>query len=159
MLCSCRRGTGSRGRAVGAAHWLNPESIAGWAFLGIAWRLLDDPRHDWLSGQAGLYGARQLDADANELADLAVLLRDLHRSRSHPVGQSLRGGMQTRGRLLARMEPQLRRLKQHLLDAISAHMAALPPADDTHPLLRHRGRPPQLAGSWSVRLGGARGSM
>jgi hypothetical protein len=36
-------------------------------------------------------------------------------------------------------------------------MAALPPADDTHPLLRHRGRPPQLAGSWSVRLGGGQG--
>ena len=133
----------------------DPASIAGWAFLDLAWRLLGDPRHQWLSGQPGLYAPRQLGFDEAEVGALAVLLRDLHRSRSHPVGQSLRGGTQTRGRLLARMEPQLRRLKLLLLDAITAHMAALPTVDPRHPLLRHRDAAPRLAGSWSVRLRGA----
>jgi Tfp pilus assembly protein PilF len=132
-----------------------PGSIAGWAFLDLAWRLLGDPRHHWLSGQAGLYAARQLDLDAEDLAQLAVLLRGLHRSRSHPVGQSLRGGTQTRGRLLARTEPQLRRLRAQLLDGITMHLASLPPADLAHPLLRHRDPLPHLAGSWSVRLSGS----
>ncbi|MBM7406337.1 MULTISPECIES: putative 2OG-Fe(II) oxygenase [Sphingomonas] len=130
-------------------------SVAGWAFLDLAWRLLDDPRHQWLSGQPGLYAPRQLAIEAVELAQIADLLRDLHRSRAHPVGQSLRGGTQTRGRLLARTEPQLRRLKALLLEAITSHMAALPPADPRHPLLRQREAPPRLAGSWSVRLRGA----
>ncbi|MCC2977362.1 tetratricopeptide repeat protein [Sphingomonas sp. PL-96] len=133
----------------------DPDHVGAWAFLDLTWRLLGDPRHAWLSGQPDLFAARRLPMEAEALADLAALLRDLHRSRSHPIGQSLRGGTQTRGRLLARTEPQLRALKVQLLDAIAAHMASLPPADRKHPLLRHRDAQPGLAGSWSVRLHGA----
>lgn len=131
-----------------------PASINGWAHLDLAWRLLGDPRHGWLSGQPGLYGPRDIGLDANELGEIAALLRRLHVTRAHPIGQSLRGGTQTRGRLFARREPEIARLREAIIAAVADHVCALPPRDDSHPLLRHRDATPALAGSWSVRLAG-----
>jgi tetratricopeptide (TPR) repeat protein len=130
----------------------DPGAINAWAHLDLAWRLLGDPRHGWLSGQDGLFGPRDLGLGGEELTLLAELLRALHRTRAHPIGQSLRGGTQTRGRLFWRREPALARLHAAILEAVEAYRAALPPADPRHPLLRHRDRPLGLAGSWSVRL-------
>ncbi|QNE32281.1 tetratricopeptide repeat protein [Sphingomonas sp. NBWT7] len=146
------------GRPAEAAQLLEtvtavqPDNVTAWAHLSLAWRLLDHPRTGWLCGQAGLWGTADLPLSSAELDDLAVLLRALHRTRAHPIGQSLRGGTQTRGRLLARQEPPLRHLRDLLHAAVTAHMDALPPADPTHPLLRHRDNAVALAGSWSVRL-------
>lgn len=132
----------------------DPGSINGWANLDLAWRLSGDARHQWLSGQPGLFGVREIGLDASELARIAELLRALHVTRAHPIGQSLRGGTQTRGNLFARREPEIARLREAIADAVRVHMAALPPRDDTHPLLRHRDATPVFAGSWSVRLTG-----
>ena len=129
-----------------------PGDIGAWAHLLLAWRLLDDDRQHWLAGQPGLYRAVELELSATELEDLANLLRTLHRTRAHPIGQSLRGGTQTRGRLFARLEPELRRMKARIEAAVRAHVAAMPPRDDGHPLLRYRDATFALAGSWSVRL-------
>ena len=129
-----------------------PDDIAAWAYRDLAWRVLDDPRHQWLSGQPGLHATSDLDFAQSDLDDLAALLRSLHLARTHPIGQSLRQGTQTRGRLLQRTEPVLRHLRSRLLAAIRSHLEKLPPKDERHPLLRHRGETPQLAGSWSVRL-------
>lgn len=133
---------------------LDPASIAAWANLDLAWRLAGDERHHWLSGQPGLYGAADIGLSAAELGDLAALLRRIHKARAHPIGQSLRGGTQTRGRLFARREPEIARLRDALEEAVRAHFRGLPPRDDAHPLLRHRDAPVKLAGSWSVRLTG-----
>lgn len=132
----------------------DPASINGWAHLDLAWRLLADPRHAWLAGQPGLYGPRDIGLDAAELADLAALLRRLHVTRAHPIGQSLRGGTQTRGRLFARNEPEIVRLREAIAAAVADHVRDLPPRDDRHPLLRHRDATPAFSGSWSVRLAG-----
>lgn len=132
----------------------NPASINGWAHLDLAWRLIADPRHDWLAGQPGLYGPRDIGLDATELAELATLLRSLHVTRAHPIGQSLRGGTQTRGRLFARSEPQIARLREAIAAAVADHFRGLPPHDARHPLLRHRDATPAFSGSWSVRLSG-----
>ena len=129
-----------------------PDDVAGWAYRDLAWRLTGDVRHEWLSGQPGLIGAIDLGLPDATLDELATLLRSLHRARAHPIGQSLRTGTQTRGRLLERTEPALRALRARLHEAIAAHLAALPPRDDAHPLLRYRDAMPKLAGSWSVRL-------
>jgi hypothetical protein len=86
------------------------------------------------------------------LDSLAQLLRRLHRTRAHPIGQSLRGGTQTRGRLFRRQEPEIAHLRDAIEQAVREHMRGLPAADPAHPLLRHRGRGAALAGSWSVRL-------
>lgn len=129
-----------------------PGSINDWAHLDIAWRLNGDDRHDWLALQPGLFGARDLGFADDELAALADLLRGLHVTQAHPIGQSLRGGTQTRGRLFARNESGLLRLRDAVTAAVQDHFNALPPRDDRHPLLRHRDATPILAGSWSVRL-------
>ncbi len=132
-----------------------PDLIGAWALLDIAWRLLDDPRHLWLSRQPGLFATCAIDITPADLADLATTLRALHRTRSHPIGQSLRGGTQTRGRLFDRQEPILGRLAQALDRAVEAHRNALPPEEAGHPLLRHRNRPLAIGGAWSVRLSGS----
>jgi tetratricopeptide (TPR) repeat protein len=129
-----------------------PDDIVAWAYLGLAWRLTGDPRHEWLSGQPRLVQAPALDIDPAALADTADLLRSIHTARSHPVGQSLRGGTQTRGRLFWRQEPQIQALGQAIEASVAAHWASLPPRDATHPLLKHRGESLAIAGSWSVRL-------
>lgn len=135
-----------------AATRLDPDSIAAWAHVGLAWRLTGDKRHEWLCGQPGLHAARDIGLDENELAGIADLLRSLHRASAHPIGQSLRGGTQTRGRLFARGEPALARLRDAIFAQVQAHMDELPPRDDAHPLLRHRDGAVAIEGSWSVRL-------
>jgi tetratricopeptide (TPR) repeat protein len=132
----------------------DPRNIAGWADLELTWRLLGDRRQEWLSGQPALYREIDLDVDLEGLARLSELLRGLHRGRAHPIGQSLRGGTQTRGRLFWREEPEIAHLREAVDRALRAHVAGLPPEDAAHPLLRHRNGRFAIEGSWSVRLSG-----
>ena len=149
-----------RGDAELAARVLEPVArgdlglVTAWAHLGLAWRLAGDARAAWLNDQPELYGTQELPLSASELARLADVLRGLHRTRAHPIGQSLRGGTQTRGRLFDRKEPEIAALRDALAAAVTAHAASLPARDDGHPLLRHRDRPFAFDGSWSVRLNG-----
>jgi len=141
-------------RALAADPW----DISAWALRGIAWRLADDPRAHWLHEQAGLVHLKRLVGRQGLLEDAADTLRRLHAASSMPLGQSLRGGTQTRGILFHRTEPILGELHAAILATLESYRADLPAADDTHPLLRSRETAWQLAGSWSVRLtgGGAR---
>jgi len=129
-----------------------PDDIAGWAHLDLTWRLLGNSRHHWLSGRDGLIAQRSLDVPGDFLEDLAVLLQSLHRTRSHPIGQSLRGGTQTRGRLFSRSEPEIKTLYHALDAAVRAHFDGLPAFDAGHPLLRHKNAQITIQGAWSVRL-------
>ena len=137
----------------------NPWDIAGWALRGIVWRMAGDARADWLHEQAGLVELRPLEGRDGLICDAASELRKLHAGSAMPLGQSLRGGTQTRGILFHRTEPLLAELHQAILDTLEVHRAGFPSRDDTHPLLRHRETPWKLAGSWSVRLtgGGVKG--
>lgn len=139
-------------KALEQAVAADPGAIGAWGLLEIAWRLTGDARSAWLSGQPGLFGVHDLDLDPAELEALATVLRGLHRTRAHPIGQSLRGGTQTRGRLFLRGEPELARLHEALSAAVANHLDGLPARDPTHPLLRHRDAAMTIAGSWSVRL-------
>ncbi|MFZ4382403.1 MAG: tetratricopeptide repeat protein, partial [Sandarakinorhabdus sp.] len=78
-----------------------------WAHLDLAWRLLGDARHEWLSGQASLVAVQDIEY-AGDWTQLAEVLRGLHHARAHPIGQSVRGGTQTRGRLFGRPELAIR---------------------------------------------------
>ena len=131
-----------------------PDNQMAWALLELAWRVEGDPRHDWLVGQAGLYGASALELDPDQLIEIAALLRTLHRARSQPLGQSVRGGTQTAGELLTRTEPEIRMLAGALASAIRAFLAKLPAADPAHPLLGRCSRGLAFGPSWSVRLSG-----
>lgn len=134
---------------------LAPDVISIWAHCDLAWRAAGDPRADWLSRQDKLIATQSLDLDTSETAAIAEVVRQLHRTHSHPVGQSLRGGTQTRGRLFRRKEPEIRRLYAALTAVIADYVNALPPRDPRHPLLKHRDSSLNITGSWSVRLTGS----
>ncbi len=129
-----------------------PANIAMWALTEVVWRASGDPRADWLSGSPELIRTADVGLTAEELYTLAELLRGLHRLRARPLGQSLRGGTQTRHRLFDRRDPLIARLREALRDAVEAYRTQLPPQDPVHPLLRHRNSKLEFAGSWSVRL-------
>ena len=130
----------------------DPWNVGVWAMLGLLWRLLDDPRAHWLHEQPGLVSTPQLDLSAGDIEAIAERLRGLHRTRAHPIGQSLRGGTQTRGRLFERGEEEVLRLRKALERAVADYWVGLPAPDVAHPLLRHRLAKPRFEGSWSVRL-------
>lgn len=124
-------------------------------FLSIAWRLLDDPKWTWLEGDERLVGVFDLSDHLPPLDRLADILRTLHKSKEEPLDQSLRGGTQTQSALFTRIEPEIRALRRAVVQAVTDHIAALPPPDPRHPTLRNGGGSlVRFSGSWSVRLGG-----
>ena len=125
-----------------------------WALRGVAWQALRDPRFAWLNEQPGLVAPLDLGLASDEREEVVALLRRLHADAALRLGQSVRGGTQTPGNLFARIEPALRRLKAAIFSALEQYRAGLPPADPTHPLLRHRDAAYRMTASWSVRLTG-----
>ncbi|WP_340587940.1 tetratricopeptide repeat protein [Erythrobacter alti] len=132
---------------------LSPWDIGGWALRDLIWRARGDTRHEWLHGQDGLVQFLPLvDVDA-VLPDAIKVLEDLHDNAHHPLGQSLRGGgTQTRGRLFDRHEPELQALHRSITATLAEYRNNLPPADESHPLLRHRQSDWTIFGSWSIRF-------
>lgn len=129
-------------------------NVTAWALRGIVWRLTGDPRSEWLHEQAGLVQVLQLPAEPAIMARIVAHLHALHDGSSLPLGQSLRGGTQTRGGLFVRHEPDFAHLRAAVLSALERYRDELPPLDPAHPLLRYRDSSWTLAGSWSVRLSG-----
>lgn len=123
-----------------------------WALRGVAWQALGDPRWDWLNGREGLVAPLDLGLAGAERDAVVALLRRLHGDAALRLGQSVRGGTQTRGNLFARLEPELRGLRDAILVALETYRAGLPAADPAHPLLRHRDAAFRMTASWSVRL-------
>jgi tetratricopeptide (TPR) repeat protein len=125
-------------------------------YLSVAWRLTGDPRWNWLEGDERLVGIYDLGEELPSLAALADRLRALHIATGQPLEQSVRGGTQTDGALFARIEPEIRALRNAIVGAVERHLAQLPPPDPTHPVLgRPRNRRVRFSGSWSVRLAGS----
>jgi tetratricopeptide (TPR) repeat protein len=129
-----------------------PDNLSAWALLELAWRILGDPRHQWLAGQEGLYDTTPLALTSSELDQIATALRTLHRSRAQPIGQSLRGGTQTPGQLFLRPDVEIMLLTDALTAAIRQFVGALPAGDPHHPLLKHRSTGMAFGPSWSVRF-------
>lgn len=124
-----------------------------WPYASIAWRIVGDPRSDWLEGDSRLVTAIDLPFEPAELEQLATRLRALHVAKGEYLDQSVRGGTQTDGPLLSRVEPEIRALRSKIVDAVRHYVAQLPEPDPHHPLLgRRRDAPIRFSGSWSVRL-------
>ena len=132
----------------------DPFHINTWALRDFLWRLTGDERGEWLHGQQGLVQMLELPDGEAVLRDSVPLLHSLHDGSAFPLGQSLRGGTQTRGGLFNRPEPELQRLHEVLLVALQNYQAALPAFDPQHPTLRLRDSGLVITGSWSVRLAG-----
>ncbi len=129
-----------------------PAAATAWPYLSLIWRLKGDSRAAWLDGDPAFLAHYDLPLDFAELQALAEHLRRLHLSCHHPAEQSLRGGTQTEGALFLRTDPELAAIRAHILEAVRAYVDALPPEDDTHPLLGPGRSKLLFAGSWSVRL-------
>lgn len=148
-----RRGDPSRAKAVltkSLEHgaW----DISSWALLGIAWRLANDKRAEWLHGQNGLVRLMPLVDAERVMAPAIARLHELHDNSPMPLGQSLRGGSQTRGILFDRPESEFSGLRDATRRTLENYRSQLPPCDETHPLLRHRDHAWKIPSSWSVRL-------
>lgn len=123
-----------------------------WAWLGAAWRLAGDVRSEWFHRGGDLIWSTDLDYPAGDLHALAKLLRQLHRSGGPPLGQSPRGGTQTPGPLLKRLEPEIRQLRRKLRLAVTRYVGQLPAPDPRHPFLGRPRGPIRFEGAWSIRL-------
>ena len=121
-----------------------------WPWLGLAWQMVDDPRADWLFGQPGLIETYDV-LDSDELQQLGSTLRSIHTAREGFLGQSVRGGTQTDGPLLARSEPEIQALRLKLIDTVGSHIDALPIVPG-HPVLQRKPDKVRIIGSWSVLL-------
>lgn len=150
--------TGRAGRASSMIDpWLGGPHAAAFApYAAIAWRLTGDPRVAWLDGAPALVRTFDLSDRLPPLDRLAATLRALHRGGGDPLDQSVRGGSQTDGVLLASIDADLEQTRDAIVDAVRAYVDGLPPVDPRHPTLaRRRDRRPRFAGSWSVRLRGS----
>jgi predicted Zn-dependent protease len=125
-----------------------------YALLGLIWRLKEDPRAIWQHEQEGLVRLLPLRDAESVLLPATKTLHKLHDNSPLPLGQSLRGGTQTRHILFDRHEPEFANLRTAIEATLEDYRAGLPPFDESHPLLRHRDDPWSLAGSWSVRMSG-----
>ena len=133
-----------------------PQAAAAWPYASTAWKLIGDPRSKWLEADGCLAATLELGDELGDVDRLADLLRSLHVARSSYLDQSVRGGTQTDGPLLSRVEPEIRKLRTAIVEAIKRYIAGLPAHDPEHPLLgQRRDRRIRFAGSWSVRLQGS----
>ena len=141
--------------ALALALPLTDTAFAGqvWPYVHACWRLLGDPRAQWLAGDPPLIGVEAVDLSGAELAELAALLRALHTAKAPYAEQSVRLGTQTDRSVLLRHEPILQRARAALLAAARRFVASLPPHDPTHPVLGRARESLTVSGSWSVRLG------
>lgn len=128
-------------------------AVEAWPYASLAWRLSGDERSHWLEGDPGLVQEIDLRPSLPDLNALAATLRRLHIAKGEYLDQSVRGGTQTDGPLLSRIDPLLRELRAAIVGAIEGYLDKLGEPDPRHPLLSNRrDRRIRFAGSWSVRL-------
>jgi hypothetical protein len=124
-----------------------------WPYAAAAWRLAGDARSGWLEDQPGLVSVTDIRSSLGPIGPLVERLRTLHASSGQYMDQSVRGGSQTDGPLLSRLEPEIRQLRSAIITAVQRYVGQLPAPDPPHPLLGpRRDRRIRFAGSWSVRL-------
>lgn len=129
-----------------------PEAFMFWPYASIAWRVLGDPRWEWLEGDERFVGIYDIAERLPPLDVLAETLRRLHTLSGQPLEQSLRGGTQTDGDIFTHIDPVLVQLREALRDTVAEHVANFPPRDEGHPLLGPVRAPIRFSGAWSVWL-------
>ena len=128
----------------------------GWALMGTAWRMLDDPRYGRLYDYEHLVVRSPIDTPdgwtslESYLSDLAAELRPLHGARGHPVGQSVRQGSQTSSDLTRETTPAIAAFFGAIDGPIRRYMAGLGKGRD--PLRGRLKSDYALNGIWSVDL-------
>lgn len=147
-----RLGEFSQASSLADRHFAAAEEVHIWPYRALIWRLTGDPRWDWLEGEPRLVGTYDIGSQLDSLPRLSEVLRAIHGGTGAPIDQSVRGGTQTDGNILARAEPEIRQLRRALLEAVRCHIAQLPAPIAGHPTLIDRREPIRIEGAWSVRL-------
>lgn len=151
-----RRKDFARAEAIAARQKDGAAARMFWPYLSLCWRLMDDPRAAWLDGNPLHSRTFDLDFAPQELAQLADVLRNLHRMKAPYPEQSVRGGTQTDRQLFFHPHPAIQSARAKINAALQHYIDAMPAPDTGHPLLSaDRNQPHRFEGSWSVRLTGA----
>ncbi len=151
-----RRGDAPRAEAIALRHSGGPAARMFWPYLSLCWRLTGNGQVQWLDGDPLLATQIDLEFGEGQLAELADVLRGLHRMKAPYPEQSVRGGTQTDRQLFFHPHPAIQGARATINEAIGHYIAALPARDEGHPLLgQPRNAPIRYEGSWSVRLSGA----
>ncbi len=129
-----------------------PDAFMFWPYASIAWRMLGDPRRDWLEGDARFVGVYDIADRLPPLDQLAETMRKLHTLSGQPLEQSLRGGTQTDGDIFLHIDPVLIQLREAIRATVAEHVAKLPARDESHPLLGPPREQIRFSGAWSVWL-------
>lgn len=147
-----RNGLVSQAIDIASRHVEGPQARSFWPYLSLCWRLIDDPRADWIDNH-GLFVALIDDIiPADELDSLTNILRRLHQMSAPYPEQSVRGGTQTARQLFFNPDPAIQKLRQRVRRAVCDYIENLPDIEAGHPLLSSKTGIPLFAGSWSVRL-------
>jgi tetratricopeptide (TPR) repeat protein len=151
---------GDTQKAVAAAERsiaIEPDNQGALAMLSVAWRAHGDSRDEALNDYENFVQTFELpppegytDMDSFN-RDLNAYLDGLHRDNRECIDQTLRRGTQTLDNLFGKGHRLVELLRVRIDEAIAAYIAKLKD-DDTHPLLRRRGRDFKYSASWSSRL-------
>lgn len=138
---------------IAERHAMHFNDMDSWVYVWTLWRVVGDPRLDWLNAQGRLVTYVDLPDFHLLQSQLTQKLNQLHAHMAqHPFDQSPRGGTQTDGHLFARIDPDIVKLRSMVNDAVMQVVADLPPLDETHPFLSGPRHSVRYTGSWSIRL-------
>jgi Flp pilus assembly protein TadD len=131
---------------------IRPEAFMFWPYAALTWRMIGDPRWEWLEGDESFVGVYDIADRLPPLDVLAETLRKLHTLSGQPLEQSLRGGTQTDGDIFTHTDPVLVHVREAIRKTVAGHVKKFPPRDEAHPLLGPSRSPIRFSGAWSVRL-------
>jgi uncharacterized protein (TIGR02466 family) len=143
---------------IDAASELAPLDQGILAFRGLCWRLLGDSREALINDYDRFVKVYRIPVpegyqdihEFNEALDRA--LGSLHRTRVHPLNQTLRGGTQTYGRLFERRIKEVQEVRGSIERCIRQYIEEMDDVSE-HPFLRRKSNRFRFAASWSCRLG------
>lgn len=140
------------------AHENQPLDQEVHAYKGLCWKLSGDTeKRDYLNDyqryvKVGFLPTPDGYESLQQFWDaLTQRIRQLHKTKHQPLDQSVRGGTQTVGSLLAMDDPIINAYRQSLTRYINDYLAALP-NDKSHPVTARKTASYHFSGSWSVKL-------
>jgi tetratricopeptide (TPR) repeat protein len=144
-------------RELDAVEKIAPLDQQMWAYRCLNWRLKGDPRAKWLEDTDNFVKPLRLCLPEG-YSDFAAFnltlkheLEQLHRTKVHPIDQSLKGGTQTEGKLFDEKNPVIQAFRQSLELSVADFIKSLP-EDANHPFLCRKSKDFNFSGSWSIRL-------
>ena len=127
-------------------------STSFWPYASLIWRLLGDPRAQWLDRCTQLIRVFDDVIARKELQELSAVLKSMHARGVQYLEQSVKGGTQTDRSILFNADPVIQRIRRKWLRVLNRYVDELPPNEALHPMLGTPRNDLRIEGSWSVRL-------